>query len=269
MMPPPPGACRGSSGRPATATRLASARRSGDRARRPRSTRGRSPGAIGRQRRADLGVAGLGAAGLGQVLEAATARSGCPRRRSGSAGARRSVRPRLGRRALSGRSTGTLARAPALAATLRATPASLRSRRLDGAAAARAPPPRDPAASVSARTTATRPAPASRHRADVAEVDPADGEERVRRRARRRSGRARVRPPGGRAWSASRARDRRRCSRRRPRLRCVDLRRRVRRQPDQALGRRPALARRATGTSSWPTWTPSAPIGLGQVRAGR
>ena len=65
-------------------------------------------------------------------------------------------------------------------------------------------------------------------------VDPADREERDGRVRAPRSARARGRPPAGPAWSASRARGRRRCSRRR-RAGRVDLVGRVRREPDEPL----------------------------------
>ena len=101
-------------------------------------------------------------------------------------------------------------------------------------------------------------APASRDRADVRRRRSRRSRRTGRSRARPRSGRARVRRPAVPAWSASRGRGRRRCSRRRACARrrsargvCVEARRADR-------GRRVARAS-ADGMSSWPTCTPSAP----------
>ena len=122
------------------------------------------------------------------------------------------------------------------------------------------------AASAIARTTTIAPRAGGDDRGDVGRVDPADREPRhAAARRRPRGGRGRARRPGGRAWSASRAPGRRRRSRRR--ARGVDLLGRVRRAPDEPRPA-PASARAsATGMSSWPTCTPSAPAA--RARSGR
>ena len=114
------------------------------------------------------------------------------------------------------------------------------------------------AASAIARSTTTRPPPACDHLADVAGVQAADREERHARVRRRVADQLQTRPPGGPAWSASRARARRRCSRPAPGRPRRSRPGRGWRGRSASPGRR-ARAPPRTGMSSWPTWTPSAP----------
>ena len=162
----------------------------------------------------------------------------------------------------------------------RRTPPAGRAPPLDAATARRPPtaPPSSAARSVARRRLGVgglgdrahdrrrARAPAATHGADRAGVDAADREPRQRRVRGRVARRARARPPGGPAWSASRAPARRRCSRRRSASpastcagECVDC-------PTSASAPTSARAS-ATGRSSWPTWTPSAPAAA--TRSGR
>ena len=120
-------------------------------------------------------------------------------------------------------------------------------------------------ASAIARSTHTRRAPAASTSAMLSCVDAADREERHGRVGGRVAHQLQAHRADGRAWSGSRARDRRRCSRRR-----AERDRRSCRAPRRSPPAHGSRARSAcpgptssrtslTGMSSWPTCTPSAP----------
>ncbi len=156
-----------------------------------------------------------------------------------------------------------------------ATVARRRRRLLAATALAATLPQRAPPRSAPARRPRGPRRRRARGRPRSARRPPPGRRRRCRRRSRRSRrtapGRARrvahqlqARPRAGPAWSASRAPARRRCSRRLARASicagvCVD-------SPTSRSG--PTIARaRATGMSSWPTCTPSAPACDRQIRA--
>ena len=190
---------------------------------------GRSPGAIGVERRADRGVALLG----GSAAAAAASRPAPAAAAAGRACGYvvPTLLPRPGERLRSQLACDPSRDRPTRSARARPRSASRPPRR---------PPRRWPARSRRSRRTGPP-------------------------RGRPRSGRARARPPAAPASSASRARVRRRCSRRRA-PRPHRPARGVGREADEAV-RADERARLRTAMSSWPTCTPSAPARA--TRSGR
>ena len=206
----------------------------------------------------------------------AARRAARPGRTAAAARGPRRCAPRCARRAAPARApprAGRCARArsrallagPALAATPPHRP-PLRGRAARARPADRARPRSGSAASGDGAHDDDARGARRGDRPDRAAVDAPDREPRHGDRARGVAHGLQADGRAGRAWSASRARGRRRCSRRRAPRRRRPARRRAWRGRRGGRARRPR-APRPRAASSWPTWTPSAPAAT--ARSGR